>query len=113
MAITYSWIISSLDCIPAEDGLSNVVSAINWRRQASEVVDGKTYTTDVYGQQALGSPDPNNFIPYPDLTQAEVEGWLVDAMGQAQVDQIDANLAVQLQNIITPPVVQPPLPWGN
>ena len=112
MAITYSWIISSLDCAKQEGTLQDVVVDINWRRQASEVVDDKTYTTDVYGQQALGSPDPNNFIPYPDLTQAEVEGWLVSAMGQEKVDQIDASLAIQLQNLIAHPIVQPPLPWS-
>ena len=110
MAITYSWIISEMDVVPKEGGLVNVVSVIHWRRRGVEEIDGKTYTAEVYSTYSCPSPSPTDFTAYPDLTQAQVEGWLAAGL---DVPSIDANIATQIQNQINPPVVTPPLPWAS
>ena len=110
MAITYNWVISSMDVVPKEGELVNVVSVVHWRRQGTEVVDGKTYTAEVYSTYSCPSPSSTDFTAYPDLTQAQVEGWLNAGL---DVPSIDANIATQIAQQINPPVVTPPLPWNQ
>ena len=109
MAIIYNWIIEAMDVVPQEDGLQNVVSVVQWRRRGTEVVDDKTYTAEVYSTYNCPSPSPTDFTAYADLTQAQVESWLVAGL---DVPSIDANIATQIQQQINPPVVTPPLPWS-
>lgn len=109
MANTYSWIISQLECYPQHEGKTDVVFTIHWRRQAT---DG-TYTADVYGTQSVTLDPDAPFTPYANLTQADVEGWLEDAMGADKVAEMDAALDTQIENQINPPVITPPLPWSN
>lgn len=103
----YSWIISQLECYPLQDGNEDVVFQIHWRRQAT---DG-THFADVYGSQGVTLDPDAPFTPYADLTQADVEGWLEDAMGEDRVAEMDASLDKQIEDQINPPVVRPPLPW--
>jgi hypothetical protein len=51
------------------------------------------------------------FIPYPDLTFNDVEGWVTTAMGPEQVASLSAGLAQNIANQINPPVVYLPNPW--
>jgi len=110
MAITYNWVISSMDVVPQEGELVNVVSVVHWRRQGTEVVDGKTYTAEVYSTYNCPSPSSTDFTAYPDLTQAQVESWLNAGL---DVPSIDQNIATQIEQQINPPVIQPPLPWNQ
>jgi len=48
------------------------------------------------------------FIPYADLTQEIVEGWL---NAGTDVPALDAELAIQLDNIINPKTVVLPNPF--
>jgi hypothetical protein len=109
MPNTYNWVITQLECYPQQDDKQDVVFTIHWRRQAT---DG-THMADVYGTQGVTLDPAAPFTPFADLTQAMVEGWLVDAMGADRVAELDANLDKQIANLINPPVVRPPLPWSN
>jgi hypothetical protein len=106
---TYDWVISQLDCYPLQDDNEDVVFQIHWRRQAT---DG-THHADVYGSQAVTLDADAPFTPYADLTQADVEGWLEDAMGVERVDEMDASLDKQIEDQINPPILRPALPWVN
>lgn len=106
MAITYTWIISQLDCRPEQDGLTNVVTTVHWRLRG---VEGD-YAAEVYGSVGLpGSGQP--FTAYESLTQAQVEGWLEAALGD-QVQSYRDNIAAQIAGLANPPIVRPPLPWA-
>ncbi len=104
------WIISSMETKPQEDGLTDVVVVVNWVRLASTIVDEKEYNTSNYGAMACQTPSATDFTAYPDLTYEQVCGWLDAGL---PVDEIDANLDVQLENLINPPVVTLPLPFVN
>jgi len=104
------WIISSMETKPQEDGLTDVVVVVNWRRSATTIVDEKEYYTDVYGAMGCQTPSATDFTAYPDLTYEQVCSWLKSGL---PVDEIDANLDVQLENLINPPVVTLPLPFTN
>lgn len=109
MATNYYWIISAMDTAPSDDGLTDVVKTVHWRRDA-ELVDGdKTYYGDVYGALGCSAPDPMAFVPYSELTFDEVCGWLETSL---DVVSLDAALDAQIENQINPPIVQLPLPWA-
>jgi hypothetical protein len=108
MANSYSWIISQLDCYPTQDNKTDVVFTVHWRRQAT---DG-THTADIYGSQAVTLDPSATYIPYAELTEADVIGWLEDAMGAETLAAQVAALDQQIENQINPPVVSPPLPWA-
>jgi hypothetical protein len=59
---------------------------------------------------SLPSPDPESFIPYADLTQEQVLGWIW-ANG-VDKDATEAAVLQQIENQKNPPVVAPPLPWA-
>jgi hypothetical protein len=107
MANTYTWVISQLDCYPTQDNKTDVVFVVHWRRQAT---DG-THTADIYGSQAVTLDPSATYIPYAELTEADVIGWLEDAMGADTLEAQKAALDQQIANQINPPVITPPLPW--
>jgi hypothetical protein len=110
MAIVYNWVVSGMQEYPSTpDGLDDVVFTVNWRRNATETVGEKTYFTDTFGALAVSAPSPADFTPYPDLTFEQVCGWLEAGLNTTD---IDAGLAIQIENLINPPVVSLPLPWA-
>ena len=109
MANTYIWLIESLDCILSLDGKSNVVSNVHWRVNATDEINKAT----IYGEQKLSYDSENQFIPFDSLTKETVIEWVQKAMGSEQVAFIQQNLDNQIANLANPPIVTPPLPWGN
>lgn len=99
-----NWVITAMDCYPQADGQTDVVFVAHWSCIASQ----DEYSTTIYSTCAIPAPT-GTFVPYADLTQDQVLGW-VWANG---VDQTATEAAAnqQLANLITPPVVSPPLPW--
>lgn len=112
--ITYNWIISSMDSKLVEGSLTDVVITVHWRRSGQTADYDPTtetgYYVDVYGALALENPDPNDFIPYADLTQADVEVWL-NEMKSPTPTELDANLAAQIALLENPVDATLPLPW--
>mgnify|MGYP003343096040 CR=1 FL=1 len=71
-------------------------------------VDGE-YTASIDGNTQFSSDQANPFIPYDQLTEATVIGWIPpEAIASAQ-----ANVQGQIDSMITPPVspANTPLPW--
>lgn len=106
MAITYNWVISQLDTAPQSEGLNDVVKIVHWRYQAT---DGD-YQAETYSTYACSEPSPNDFTAYPDLTEADVIGWLTSGL---DVQAMQESLASQIENLKNPPIVSLPLPWSN
>lgn len=109
MAITYNWHIAALDCYPEHEGNTDVVFTAHWRMDGT---DGE-HTAGVYGSVGLTLDPEAPFTPYADLTEAQVIGWVQEALGEEQVTGYEANVAAQIDALVNPPVVTPPLPWGE
>ena len=109
MAITNVWSVVQLNCYPELDGETDVVFTCHWVLSAT---DG-TYAGSVYGSVGVTLDPDAPFVPYASLTQAQVIGWVQDALGEEQVASYEANVAQQIENQINPPVVTPPLPWSE
>ena len=103
--MTILWIIERLLVKPTEGSETNVVITADWRCNGTD----ETYSGTCYGSCSFAPPS-GEFTPYPDLTQEQVLGWCY-ANG---VDQkaIEANVSLQIENQINPPVVTLPLPWN-
>lgn len=108
--INYNWVISSMDEYPSSEGLTDVVFNVHWRRQATEASGSTTYFAETYSVLSVPAPAPEDFVPYENLTQVIVEGWLDAGLNVAA---IDASLATQIENQKNPPVVSLPLPWNS
>jgi len=106
MATTYQWVINQMDTKPQEGQLLDVVIVVHWTRLATQ---GEIVVSS-YGTMGCETPSATDFTAYPNLTQAQVEGWLNEGL---DVPAIDLGLDQQIENIINPPIVVLPLPWVN
>ena len=102
MAVT--WTISQLERNAADDG----VFVAHWRANDSEVVGDITHSGSSYGTCSF-APDPSDeaFIPFSDLTEADVLSWTETEL---DVGAIEASIASQIAES-KEPAVQTGVPW--
>lgn len=105
MAAEYKWIISQLDTVPSENGLTDVVKLVHWIYQT---INGN-YSATLYGKMPCATPSETDFTAYPDLTEDQVISWLEAGL---DVDALNANLDQQIEDQNNPPIVNLPLPWA-
>jgi len=109
---TITWTIEQNWVKPVEGSKTDVVVTSTYRCKASETVgtgdSAKTYIATVDGACSF-APPTENFTPYDQLTQDQVLGWCyANGVDQAA---IEANVSLQIENQINPPIIAPPLPW--
>lgn len=110
MSNTYTWTISALDCIPDVNGKLDYVVVSHWSCSGT---DG-TYTGQCYSTVSFPvNPDKPDYIPYADLTEAEVIQWTQDALGEEQVAAIYTSIDTQIEDQVHPKQITPPLPWAT
>jgi len=103
MSNTYTWDCKTVDVYPNHDGHSDVVYVVHWRLNAEsdqQDVDGNNYSASVYGTHSVNADDISNFIPFADLTNDTVTGWVTAGMGDDKVqslkDGLDSNIDSQI-----------------
>jgi hypothetical protein len=112
--MAFSFLISQLDSIPSLDGMDKVISTIHYRAQKEyePIVLGyklsSKFTADTYGALSVDAPHEASFTPYDEVTKEMVEGWLTALL---DCEAIEANLDIQIQNYLNPPIVNYGLPW--
>jgi hypothetical protein len=110
MPITYTWTATSLIGYPVIDGETDVVTRACYTVLAD---DGEGHTAD-YSNFALTPIDPSvPFIPYADLTNDIVIGWVQYNIKADLVAAIQESLAIQIERQVNPPKEPEvlPLPW--
>ena len=77
-------------------------------------VDG-TYSAELSNIARFSTASVSPFIPYQDLTEAIVIGWIQDELGVDGVSNLEACIQGQIDSQINPPVVpvNTPLPWAT
>ena len=106
MAITYSWDIEQLKCIPKVGNKVNVVKAIPYNYIG--VDDSDNTQGIVSGMQSIQTSDLSNWTAYASLSKADVEGWLEANLTVADLKaKVDAEIALK-QN---PTSVMEAKPW--
>ena len=102
--MTILWLIERLLVKPTEGSLTDVVITADWRCNGSQ----ESFSGTCYGSCSFAPPS-GSFTPYDQLTEAQVLDWCyANGVDQAA---IEANVSLQIQNQIDPPVVSLPLPW--
>lgn len=106
-----TWKIDSIKCLAQVDDYTDVVYDIAWRVFATE----GDHSTSVYGSVTVSfdPDDVTDFVPYEDLTEEEVLGWVFDTYGEEGKLAIEDNVSNALLDIITPKIVTNPLPWNT
>lgn len=104
---TFTWTVLAVD-VSTEVlfGYNDIVTVVYWKCAGEQ--DGYTATLS---RNSRITYDPATYVPYPDLTEAQMLAWIFAA------DGLQANTEAEIQRMlnaqITPPVIQPALPWAN
>lgn len=107
---TYAWKINTLEH-ELSDGF--VFTAHYSVTAISDVLDpeGNPYNSGAYG--SIGLERPKSLIPYDQLTEEQVIGWVQDKLGgPSKVAEIEAALDARIQEQIHPSSASG-LPWNS
>ena len=105
--INYIWDCKSVEAYIEQAGNADVVYKVHWKLTGIEtIIDAEgnpaTYESNCIGVQSLDTSEITNFIPWDEVTEAEVEAWTKAAMGEELVLQIELEIASVIALIITP-----------
>jgi hypothetical protein len=102
MATTTTWKIANLER-ETEDGF---VFTAHYTVNA----DDGTYTSGAYG--SIGFERPDNLIPFSQLTEETVVGWVKEKFGEEKVAEIEAALQSQIDEQ-KHPTKAAGVPWAS
>ena len=105
MSISYTWSVSQMVCLPENQQVVTVfytVSGTDGQKTAER--------SNVVGVAF----DPNDtFVPYAQVTPEMAIGWAKANLGADAASSIENDIAQDIANQETPPVVILPLPWAS
>jgi len=109
MTIEFTTTITGMEAYPLYEAVPLYVFRVYWNYLGSDSV----YETAMQGSTDIPASDPQSAIPYADLTEEQVMGWIQEYtpawMFEEYTDKITAWITAQY----TPSVVNPPLPWAE
>jgi hypothetical protein len=107
---SWTWTINSMQQWPSGTNAGYVVN-VQWTLTGT---DG-THTASIGGNtQYPVSEAQSGFVPYVQLTQSQVIGWVQASLGEQGIANFEANVQGQINSFANPPVspVTQPLPWN-
>ena len=99
MTTEYTWSINQMDR-KTSDGF---VTTVHYNVSATDGIN----TASTYGTVGFGD-EPETMIPFSDLTQAIVIGWVQTSLGK---ETVEASLQTQL-DALAAPVSTSGMPWS-
>jgi hypothetical protein len=106
MANAYNLEILRLEVKLLENTLENVVYQAQFKYIAKS--EDRQYSAVMSGSCPIQDPDPENFIPFEDLTEQMVSDWVLDIVDFEQYQQI---LDEQITKKQYPTVESKDVPW--
>jgi hypothetical protein len=102
----FSWKIDNLEIISNLDTLQDVIKSIHYTYTGT----CDTYTAQINGVVGLDPPNASSYIPYQELTKAQVISWL---QTKYDIGLFNKNIIEQIQaQIPTAPVtIKYSIPW--
>lgn len=101
MATTTTWKIAQLD----RETVDGYVFTAHYTVNATD----ETYKAGAYG--SIGFERPDTLVPFADLTEETVVGWVKDLLTAEKVAQVEAALQAQLDEQAAPTKASG-LPWA-
>lgn len=83
MTIQYEWKYGPAN-VTTVDNLQNVVIKINWMCVGTDTTNNSFKET---GEVSTPTIDPAHFVPFDQLTQAQVESWVFAVVDKTAVEQ--------------------------
>lgn len=108
MAATFTWSIDRMRTLQTPQ--PNYVVEVGWTVTG---LDGP-YVASCSNTQVLNVVESETFVPYADLTEAVVLGWVQSALGESGVAAAQAQAQGYIDRQMNPPSEMPqntPLPW--
>lgn len=100
--ITYDWNCKTVDAYVEQGGNDDVVYNVHWRVTGTKEDGEKQYSATNIGTQTLDTSEITDFIPFDEVTNAQVVAWTQAAMGAEQVTSIETNIANAIELEINP-----------
>jgi hypothetical protein len=98
--MSYQWNVAQMDRLTSDGFVVTVHYTVN-------AVDGD-YSASTYGTVGYTQGE-GSYVPYADLTEAEVVGWVQESLGK---DTVEEGLAAQIEAQKNP-VVESGVPWAS
>ena len=92
---TFTWTFPQFIVSPTSDGLTNVVTAVNW---VCTGTDG-TISSSASGTAKLGTPNPAEFVPYADITYDMAYSWVA---GCISIPAVENEITKQVEQLSQP-----------
>ena len=115
MAVNYTWQVTQMWVLDTDPQTPEFVVQAAYTVLGEETVDGALYTSEIQNTAFFEmDPSQETFIPYADLTNEIVIGWVKSQLGESGVENYEYCIADQIANKITPPVTPhtEALPWS-
>lgn len=112
MPVTYTWHINQLTAYPTYENQTDVVFKVQWNYRgvdANGIGSSRGAITEITFDPA------EKFIPYSELTEAEVLGWVKAVINAEQITQMETEIVgdidYQIAQASANNPISPPLPW--
>jgi len=115
MAVTYTWQVTQMWVLDTDPATPEFVVQAAYFCAGEETSGGVVYTSEIQNTAFFEmKPDEPDFIPYADLTNEIVIGWIQAQLGPSGVENYEYCIADQIAAKINPPVTPhtEPLPWA-
>ena len=104
--MTKTWTIHELER-KADNGF---VVTVHWRLAMTDTdEDGKKWYADTYSVLSY-QQEEEDIIPFEDLTEEIVIGWVEETLGAEKIAEMEASLVANIESQKNPPIVSG-LPW--
>jgi len=110
MAITYTWQITNLERKIKEDDLDNVVFKVSWTYtgvDSENDSDGNPYQGYFSDTTVIGSPDPDSFTAFADITEEQCKAWVLAVLAEEDPvrneETLKAKIDAQIERKKNPP----------
>lgn len=107
MNITYKWAIQSMKMAPSLDGLTDVVTTLEFTYTGTDSDSG--FSFKFQGSYPVPPPSSADFIPVADLTEDEVVAWIQPIY---PIDHPNEIIEKGIQDQITPINESVTMPWA-
>ncbi len=107
MNITYVWAITAMKMAPSLDGLTDVVTNVQFTYTGTDSDSGFSFTFN--GAYPVPPPSSASFVPLADLTEDEVIAWIQPIY---PIDHPNEVIEAGIENQITPTNEDAPMPWA-
>lgn len=111
MSVTYAWKVLSIKTQDVNVDLQQAVVHAKWRKTGTDE-GGNVGVFDGACMFSVANVTAETFIPYNQLSEEIVLGWVKDILNRGGMDRIDDLILKQINEGKTS-TVEVPLPWAN